>query len=59
LLYPEVTARDAVDKLSENHNMIASFSRALLQDLKVDQSDEEFDKTLKDAVGKIYKASIT
>ncbi|MGM0499073.1 MAG: fructose bisphosphate aldolase [Bacillota bacterium] len=49
----------AVNKLAENHNMIASFSRALLQDLRVDQSDEEFDKTLKDAVVKIYKASIT
>src|SRR6056297_929065 len=49
----------AVNKLSENHKMIASFSRALLQDLKVDQSDEEFDKVLKDAVIKIYKASIT
>ncbi|MDZ7671697.1 MAG: fructose bisphosphate aldolase [Halanaerobiales bacterium] len=51
--------KDAVEKLSENNNMIASFSRALLQDLRVDQSDEEFDKELKDAVVKIYKASIT
>ena len=51
--------KDAVNKLSENHNMIASFSRALLQDLRVDQSDEEFDKELKDAVVKIYNASIT
>ncbi|MGM0421150.1 MAG: fructose bisphosphate aldolase [Bacillota bacterium] len=50
---------NAVNKLAKNHNMIASFSRALLQDLSVDQSDEEFDKTLKDAVVKIYKASIT
>lgn len=49
----------AVNKLSENHNMIASFSRALLQDLYVDQSKEEFNNTLKDAVIKIYKASIT
>ncbi len=50
---------DAINKLSENHNMIASFSRALLQDLYVDQSKEEFDKVLKAAVIKIYKASIT
>ncbi|MGM0437851.1 MAG: fructose bisphosphate aldolase [Bacillota bacterium] len=50
---------DAVNKLSKNHNMIASFSRALLQDLKVDQSDKEFDRTLKNAVDKIYKASLT
>lgn len=49
----------AVNKLSENHNMIASFSRALLQNLRVDQSDEEFNKELKDAVVKIYNASIT
>ncbi len=49
----------AVNKLSKNHNMIASFSRALLQDLKADQTDDEFDKELKDAVAKIYKASIT
>ncbi len=51
--------KDAVDKLAENHNMIASFSRALLQDLHVDQSDKEFDNVLKDAVVKIYEASIT
>jgi fructose-bisphosphate aldolase class I len=50
---------DAVNKLAENHDMIASFSRALLQDLQVDQSDEEFDKVLKDAIVKIYEASIT
>jgi fructose-bisphosphate aldolase class I len=49
----------AVNKLSENHNMIASFSRALLQNLRVDQSEEEFDKKLKDSVTKIYNASIT
>lgn len=49
----------AVNKLAENHNMIASFSRALLQDLNVEQSDKEFDKVLKNAVDKIYKASIT
>lgn len=51
--------KDAVNKLSKNHNMIASFSRALLQNLMVNQSDQEFDKELKDAVVKIYKASIT
>ena len=49
----------AVNKLSENNNMIASFSRALLQDLNVDQSEKEFNMVLKNAVNKIYKASIT
>jgi len=51
--------KEAVDKLAENHGMTASFSRALLQDLNVEQSDEEFDKVLKGAIDKIYKASIT
>ncbi|MGM0549343.1 MAG: fructose bisphosphate aldolase, partial [Bacillota bacterium] len=51
--------KEAIDKLSENHNMIASFSRALLQELRVDQLEEEFDKILKNAVVKIYKASMT
>ncbi|MFP4021802.1 MAG: fructose bisphosphate aldolase [Halanaerobium sp.] len=51
--------KEAVNKLSENHNMIASFSRALLQNLHVDQTDQEFDQVLKDAVVKIYEASIT
>ncbi len=50
---------EATTRLSENNGMIASFSRALLQDLHVDQSDEEFDRILKGAVKKIYEASIT
>jgi fructose-bisphosphate aldolase class I len=49
----------AVEKLKANKGMIASFSRALLQDLHVDQSDQEFDETLKKAIAKIYEASIT
>jgi len=49
----------AAEKLAANEGMIASFSRALLQDLHVDQTDKEFDETLKKAVAKIYKASIT
>lgn len=39
--------------------MIASFSRALLEDLKVNQSQEEFDNKLNEAITKIYNASIT
>jgi fructose-bisphosphate aldolase class I len=38
--------------------MIASFSRALLEDLRADQSDEEFNEKLSSAIDKIYKASI-
>ncbi len=48
----------AVEKLSKNERMIASFSRALLQDLNVNQSQEEFDKLLNDVIVKIYNASI-
>ena len=48
----------AVEKLARNNKMIASFSRALLQDLRVSQSQEEFDKTLNDVIIKIYEASI-
>ena len=50
---------EAVEKLSKNNRMIASFSRALLQDLNVNQSQEEFDQKLNDAIVKIYNASIT
>jgi fructose-bisphosphate aldolase class I len=39
--------------------MIASFSRALAEGLTAQQSDEEFNKTLKAAVDKIYQASIS
>jgi len=46
-------------KLKENKGLIASFSRALTQNLRVDQSDEVFNKTLKEAVDSIYDASIT
>jgi len=49
----------AARMLTENHGMIASFSRALLDDLKVDQSTEEFSKELSTAIAEIYKASIT
>ena len=39
--------------------MIASFSRALLQDLNAHQSQDEFDGKLNDAIVKIYNASIS
>lgn len=45
--------------LEKNNNMIASFSRALLEDLRVDQTDEEFNDTLAKAIEKIYVASIS
>ncbi|MHC0551812.1 fructose bisphosphate aldolase [Salinicoccus sp. CNSTN-B1] len=49
---------EANEKLRENDGLIASFSRALAADLNVNQSDEEFDKKLKDAVDTIYDASV-
>lgn len=49
----------AAELLAKNHNMIASFSRALLQTLNAHQSEEEFDKALADAIDKIYTASIS
>lgn len=49
---------DAVKLLKQNDRMIASFSRALLQNLNYNQSDEEFDNELKAAIDVIYEASI-
>ena len=49
----------AVELLTRNNRMIASFSRALLQDLNVNQTKEEFDTKLNDVIVKIYNASIT
>jgi len=48
---------DACRELAKNPGMIASFSRALLEDLRQDMSDEEFDRSLKSAIGEIYEAS--
>ncbi|GGE50918.1 fructose-bisphosphate aldolase class 1 [Pullulanibacillus camelliae] len=49
---------EANEKLKENEGIIASFSRALSNDLNVSQSDEEFNKTLEEAVKSIYDASV-
>jgi len=52
------TRADACERLSANHGMIASFSRALINDLKVSMSDSEFDATLAEAIDAIYEASV-
>ena len=49
---------EACRELARNPGMIASFSRALLSDLRADQSDEEFDRTLGTAIDEIYSASV-
>ncbi len=48
---------DACAELAKNHGMIASFSRALLQDLRQDMSDSEFDASLSSAIDQIHQAS--
>ncbi len=48
---------DACRELARNPGMIASFSRALLSDLRHDQSDQEFDRTLGTAIDEIHEAS--
>ncbi|MGI6003385.1 MAG: fructose bisphosphate aldolase [Lachnospiraceae bacterium] len=50
--------QEADELLAKNPGMIASFSRALLSDLRAQQSDEEFNAALKKAIGEIYDASI-
>lgn len=48
---------EACRELAKNPGMIASFSRALLSDLRAQQSDEEFDRVLGTAIDEIYQAS--
>jgi len=50
---------DANERLARNPGLIASFSRALIGELTHQQSDEEFDRTLDEAIQSIYDASIT
>lgn len=53
------TRRDANALLKLNPGLIASFSRALLSDLRISQTPEEFDTALAKAIGEIYEASLT
>jgi fructose-bisphosphate aldolase, class I len=50
---------EANQRLSRQHNMVASFSRALSEGLSSQQSDEEFNATLDQSIQSIYDASIT
>jgi fructose-bisphosphate aldolase class I len=47
----------ACKRLSANHGMIASFSRALVEDLRHSMSDTEFDAALAKSIDEIYRAS--
>ncbi len=50
---------EANERLSRNHGLIASFSRALLEGLTAGQTDAEFNKTLGNSIKSIYEASVT
>lgn len=49
---------DACRRLAANHGMIASFSRALINDLTKSMSDAEFDAALAASIDEIWKASV-
>src|SRR5271163_1614093 len=51
------TRADACKRLSANHGMIASFSRALTEELKKSMSDAEFTAALAKSIDEIYRAS--
>lgn len=53
------TQAEATERLARNPGLIASFSRALVQDLSAQQSDEEFNAALSSSVKAVYEASIT
>ena len=48
---------EACERLARQPGMVASFSRALLEGLAVDQPDEEFDEVLDRLVGNVFDAS--
>lgn len=50
---------EANQKLSQNHGLIASFSRALSEGLTAGQSDQDFNAELQETIKGIYQASIT
>ena len=49
---------EACRQLAQNRGMIASFSRALLSDLRHQMSDKEFDGALGTAINEIHQASV-
>ena len=50
---------EAVDKLTRNTKIIASFSRALAEGLKRNDPKEQFEKQLEQTIQSIYEASLT
>ena len=53
------TREEANARMTRNHGVIASFSRALTEGLAAQQTDEEFDAMLDGSIATIYDASAT
>ena len=51
------TRAEACKRLAANHGVIASFSRALVEDLRHSMSDAEFNAALARPIDEIYRAS--
>jgi fructose-bisphosphate aldolase class I len=51
------TRAEACKRLAANHGMIASFSRALVEELRHSMSDAEFEAALARSIDEIYRAS--
>lgn len=49
---------EANEKLKHCNGIIASFSRALLENLRYQQTEAEFDASIKEAIDSIYDASV-
>ena len=52
------TRAEANALLAENDNVVASFSRALTEGLKVDDSDDLFNSKLDESISSIFYASV-
>ncbi len=53
------TREEANERLRNNHGMVASFSRALVEGLSAGQSDAEFNRALDVSIESIFQASRT
>ena len=53
------TQEEADARLRKNHGVVASFSRALLEGLSVQQTEAQFNAMLDASIQRIYEASIT
>jgi fructose-bisphosphate aldolase class I len=53
------TCEEANERLRRNHGIVASFSRALVEELSARQSDAEFDALLDKSIQSIFEASST